>query len=141
MDAKLLKPAQDKHSNKRTDQGKHTVAAEVAEPQQYTNMPLVDTMVPNCFSTAALSTFKKASKRRRLAISGRSGIKDRWPRPEDSNRFKDLIASRRGYSFTARILRKILRMFRAAAGPKGAGLYQKIIWLLWSSERENSILT
>ena len=37
-------------------------------------------------------------------------------------------------------------MFRAAgssstAGPKEANLYMKAIWLLWSSERENSFLT
>ena len=37
-------------------------------------------------------------------------------------------------------------MFRAAgssstAGPNEADLYQKALWILWSSERENSILT
>ena len=75
-----------------------------------------------------------------------SGIKDKRPPPEDSNTWRQLIDSRRGYKFAARTLSRILRMFRAAgssstAGPKEANLYQKAIWLLWSNERENSFLT
>ena len=62
---------------------------------------------------AALSTFK-ASKRKWMALSARFGIKDRRQRHEDSNRFKDLIASHRGYRFSARVLTRILRMYRAA---------------------------
>ena len=59
---------------------------------------------------------------------------------EDKNRLKDLIASRRGYSNSARVLTKILRMFRAAGsrstnGPAGAGLYQKAMWLLFSGKQ------
>ena len=57
-----------------------------------------------------------------------------------------LQTRRQGYKFAARPLSRILRMVRAAgsrstAGPQKANLYQKAIWLLWSSERENSFLT
>ena len=30
---------------------------------------------------------------------------------------------------------------RSTTGPQGAGLYQKAVWLLWSSKRVNSFLT
>ena len=81
-----------------------------------------------------------------MALSARSGIKDKRPPPEDSNIWRKLNDSRQGYKFAARTLSRILRMVRAAgsrstAGPQKADLYQKAIWLLWSSERENSFLT
>ena len=81
MDAKLLTDAQEKYSNKQKGPGKPTATTGVAEPNQ-------DNV---SFSTATLSTFK-SSKRRIMALSAISGIKDRRPRPEDMNRFKDLIA-------------------------------------------------
>ena len=97
------------------------------------------------FSAAVLSTFK-ASKRRRMALSARSGLKDNRPLPEDKNVFKNLLARHRGFSPAARVITRILKMYRDAgshsiAGPQGAGLYQKALWLLWSNERENSFLT
>ena len=60
---------------------------------------------------------------------------------EDKNRLKDLIASRRGYSNSARVLTKILRMFRAAGsrstnGPAGAGLYQKAMCTILRGKRK-----
>ena len=81
-----------------------------------------------------------------MALSARSGLKDKRPLPEDKNVFKDLLARHRGFSPAAKVITRILRMFRDAgshniAGPQGAGLYQKALWLIWSNERENSFLT
>ena len=47
------------------------------------------------FSAAALSTFK-ASRRRRVALTARAGLKDKRPTKPDTNILKSLIVSRRG---------------------------------------------
>ena len=158
MDTKLLKVAQDKHSNKQphiqTDALPSSCPAPPMLPQCRTTLTepvqilctgpetalVGGTAGPSqkaentSFSAAVLSTFK-ASKRRRMALSARSGLKDNRPLPEDKNVFKNLLARRRGFSPAARVITRILKMYRDAgshstAGPQGAGLYQKALWLL-----------
>ena len=147
MDAKLLKVAQDQQPNRQTN--KQTdylfsptpalIGGRAGPPQA------APTQENTSFSAADLSTFK-ASKQRKMALAARSGIKDKRPLPEDNNRFKDLLARRRGLSPAVRVITRILKMFRAAGsksteGPAGAGLYQKALWLLFSAERTNSFIT
>ena len=85
MDAKLLKVAQDKQKGKPTTT---TTDSLPSTPGQ--ELTLISGRAgPNqenvSFSAAALSTFK-ASKRRRMALSARSGLKDKRPLPEEKNR-------------------------------------------------------
>ena len=99
-----------------------------------------------CFSAAALCTFK-VSKKRRIALSARSGLPDPRPKAHDTNIWSRLIESRRGYVYAARVLAKILGLFREAGstsqtGPEQcSGLYQKGLWALFAAERENSYKT
>ena len=97
-------------------------------------------------SSAALSSFKM-SKKRRIALSARSGLRDNRPTKQDTNIWSDLVGRHRGYVYAARILSKILGLFRAAGsinqtGPaQCSGLYQKGFWALFAAERENSYNT
>ena len=63
-----------------------------------------------------------------------------------------LLGRRRGYAYSARVLSRILGLFRAAkstsyegptdgAGVPCSGLYQKGLWALFAAERENSYYT
>ena len=125
MDTKLVKAAKDKQKGP----GKPKL---LPNPQEN-----------DSFSATALSTFK-ASKRRRVALSARSGFKKNRPNNPDTNIWENLIASRRGYSYSAKVLTKVLMMFRAAGSQSISGpepVYQKAVWLLFSAERENSCLT
>ena len=127
-DAKLLKVAQDKQSNRQTNKQTDslpsppfTLIGGSAGPNQ-----TAPTQENTSYSAAALSTFK-ASKQRKMALSARSGLKDKRPLAEDKNLFKDLLARRRGFSPAARVITRILRMYRTAGshsttGPQGAGL-------------------
>ena len=115
MDANLLKVAQDKQSNRQTNKQTDSLSSppsaligERAGPTQAA--PIQEN---TSFSAVALSTFK-ASKRRKMALSARSGIKDKRPLPEDKNMFKDLLARRRGFSPAARVITRILKMLQAA---------------------------
>ena len=99
-----------------------------------------------CFSTTALSTFK-VSKKRRITLSARCGLKDNRPANPDINIWRRVLVSRRGYVYAAQVLTKILGLFRAAGstsqtGPaQCSGLYQKCLWALFAAERENSYQT
>ena len=96
-------------------------------------------------SVAALSSFKM-SKKRRIALSARSGLQDPRPPSKDTNIWSELLGRHRGYVYSARVLSKILGLFRNAgsintSAIKSKGLYEKALWVLFAAEKENSYNT
>ena len=92
-----------------------------------------------------LSSFKM-SKKRRIALSARSGLTDNRPTKQDTNIWSGLVRRHRGYVYAARVLSKDLGLFRAAGSINTAsiqckGPYQKGLWALFAAERENSYNT
>ena len=71
-----------------------------------------------------------------LAISG---IPDHRTTKQDTNIWRKFLASRRGYIFLARVLHRIIRMFRSR-GSKSKRAYfsvwNKALMQLFSSERK-----
>ena len=94
------------------------------------------------FSSAALSNFK-ISRKRISAISARSGIADKDPPREDKNMWKTLLESHRGYTYSVRVVARILHLLRkrgsvSQSGPTGLSPHQKVMWTLFAAERANS---
>ena len=90
MDVKPLLSKKDKFKQKtpghllqKEFKKKNYFTAKVTAPQEYNNMSLASTIVPNSFHAEALSTFK-IGKRRRIALYTRSDLKEKRPQPEDS---------------------------------------------------------
>ena len=90
QDKKLLQAAKEKH-NKKTFLKKKT------EKQPNFQGKVGAQREVSVLSSAALSTFK-VSKKRKYALSARSGLADKSLPPKDNNLWKTLIASRRGYT-------------------------------------------
>ena len=143
QDAALLKAAEEKHLKKASSVkqkgGGNKLTKSVSTPE------------PTVLSFAALSSFKM-SKKRRIALSARSGLKDNRPKNPDSNIWAGLLRRRRGYAYRARVLSRILALFRRrgsssyegptdGANVQCSGLYQKGLWALFAAERENSYYT
>ena len=76
-------------------------------------------------SSAAISSFKM-SKKRIIALSARSGLKDPCPPNQDTNIWSELLGRHRGYVYSARVLFKILGLFRAAGSFNTAAI--KMQW-------------
>ena len=95
-------------------------------------------------SCAALSNFKM-SKKRRIALSARSGLQDPRPPKQDTNIWSELLGRHRGYTYSARVLSRILGLFRNAIFQKSniskMQCYQKILVCLFAAEKENSYNT
>ena len=94
------------------------------------------------FSSAALSSLK-VSKKSKYALSARSGLADKRLPPKDNNLWKTLIASRQGYTHSAKILARVLTLLRrkgsvSHSGPADLSPYQKALWAIFAAERPNS---
>ena len=95
-------------------------------------------------SSAALSTFKMSTKKKRMyVLSAWSGLADKRPPPQDNNIWNKLIASCRGYTYSAKILAQILGLLRKNGsvnhtGPDNLSPYQKALWAIFAGERSNS---
>jgi hypothetical protein len=135
QDLSLLQAAKEKH-NRKTFLKKNIVKKANLHKKVTTQKE------PFVLSSAALSSFK-VSKKRRNALSARSGLTDKRPPPEDNNIWKTLISSRRGYTYLAKILARILTLLRkrgsiSHTGPANLSPYQKALWALFAAERANS---
>ena len=135
QDLSLLQAAKEKHNRKRFLKKNKVNKADLHKKVSTQKEPFV-------LSSATLSSFK-VSKRRRNALSARSGLTDKRPPPEDNNIWKTLISSRRGYTYSAKILARILTLLRkrgsiSHTGPANLSPYQKALWALFAAERANS---
>ena len=83
------------------------------------------------------------SRKRISAKSARSGIADKRPPREDNNMWKTLLESRQGYTYSVRVVARIIRLLRirgsvSHSGPAGLSPHQKAMWTLFTAERANS---
>ena len=135
QDMKLLKAAKEKQLKKtllKKKPEKHAKIQEEVGAQKEVSI----------FSSAALSTFKM-SKKRNYALNARSGLADKCLPRQDNNMWKTLIDNRRGYTYSARVLARILGLLRrygrvSHSGPAGISPYQKALWAIVAGERSNS---
>ena len=128
---KLLQAAKEKH-NKKTFLKKNT------EKQPNFQGKVGAQKEVSVLSSAALSSFK-VSKKRKHALSARSGLADKRLPPKDNNLWKTLIASRRGYTHSAKILARILAVLRrkgsvSHSGPADLSPYQKALCAIFAGE-------
>ena len=141
QDRKLLKAAKEKHAKK-------TNLKKKSEIRPKSPMKVGGQKEVSVLSSAALSSFK-VSKQRRQALSARSGLADRRPPPEDENLWRTVIASRRGYTYTVRVLARIIGLLRKGtkrlpagsvshSGPANLSAHQKALWTIFAEERANS---
>ena len=135
QDVKLLKAAKEK-------QLKKTFLKKKSEQETKLQGKVGAQEEVSILSSAALSTFKM-SKERRYALSARSGLADKRSPPQDNNIWKTLIDSRRGCTYSAKILARILGLPRrngsvSHSGPTSLSLYQKALWAIFAGERPNS---
>ena len=131
QDIKLLKAAKEKHTKK------PFLKKNTEKQPNFQGKVGAQTQV-SVLSSAALSSFK-VSKKRKYALSARSGLADKRLPPKDNNLWKTLIASRRGYTHSARILARILALLRkkgtvSHTGPAHLSPYQKALWALFAAE-------
>ena len=131
QDMKLLQAAKEKH-NKKTFLKKKT------EKQPNFQEKVGAQKEVSILSSTALSTFK-VSKKRKYALSARSGLADKRLPPEDNNLWKTLIASRRGYTHSAKVLARILALLLRSGSvshsrPAGLSPYQKALWAIFAAE-------
>ena len=84
-------------------------------------------------------------KKRRIALSARSGLQDPRPPKQDTNIWSELLGRHRGYTYSARVLSRILGLFRNATFQKRntseMQCYQKAMQILFAAEKENSYNT
>ena len=95
-------------------------------------------------SFAALSNFKNLGRRRRGALSARSGLQDPRPPKQDTNIWSELLGRHRGYTYAARVLSRILKMVKPLLhkrNPSDVQCYQKAMQILFAAEKENSYNT
>ena len=142
QDAKLLKAAKRKKAQENLN--KEETRGKKEEPKLQDNVGAREEV--SILSSATLSSFKM-SKKRRYALSARSGLKDNRPLPQDTNNWKQLLVSHRRYVYAPKILSKILGLFIAAGsinhtGPaQCSGVNQKWLWVLVAAEGDNSYQT
>ena len=72
------------------------------------------------------------------ALSARSGLADKRPHCQDNNIWKQLIDSRRGYIYSAKILARILGLLRkndcvSHTEPNSLSPYQKGLWAIFAA--------
>ena len=92
QDIKLLKAAKEKHLKKpflKKKPEEETQLQEKVGAQEEVSI----------LSSAALSTYKM-SKKRRYALSARSGLADKRPPPQNNSIWKTLIDSRQGFTYS-----------------------------------------
>jgi len=70
-------------------------------------------------------------------------LADRRPPPEDENLWRAVIASRRGYTHTVRVLARVIGLLRKGGsvshtGPANLSAHQKALWTIFAEERANS---
>ena len=93
-----------------------------------------------------LSLASKCQKKRMYALSARSGLADKCPPPQDNNIWKQLIASRQGYIYLAKILAWIHGLLMkngnvSHTGPNNLSPYQKGLRAIFAKERSKSYQT
>ena len=136
-DATLLKTAKEnqvkKTSKKKKKKEENKLSQKGCSPREI-----------SILSCAALSNFKM-SKKRRIALSARSGLRDPRSPQQDTNIWSELLGRHRGYTYSARVLSRILGLFRNATiqkhNPSEMQCYQKAMQILFAAEKENSYIT
>ena len=99
---------------------------------------------PASLAAAVLSNFKGAGSRARRATRAvRSRLEDRRLPAQDSNPFRALLEARRGYHFAARVITRLLELFRKRGsvpldGRDTESLPNKALIILFANEEANA---